>query len=123
MYRLAAVNLLLCTFAYLLHTGWAVKCSSKDGPSVQQTQTGFGRPPTFMVEVQNKCPTCPVINVHLKCGSFSQALVNPRLLKVVAYGDCVINSGLPFQPLQKFSFNYTHQKYLMQPSTWNFQCE
>lgn len=102
--------------------GLGAKCAT-NAPSVQQTQVGNGNPPRFMVEVQNNCPMCPVINIHLKCGSFPQALVNPRLLKVVAPEDCVVNGGLPLSPLQRFSFNYSHQKYLMHPSSWSFQCE
>ncbi|KAF9688320.1 hypothetical protein SADUNF_Sadunf02G0185200 [Salix dunnii] len=109
------------TFPSLIHSLGA-KCAA-NAPSVQQTQVGNGYPPKFMVEVQNNCPMCPVINIHLKCGSFPQALVNPRLLKVVAPDDCVVNGGLPLSPLQKISFNYSHQKYLMQPSSWSFQCE
>lgn len=66
---------------------------------------------------------CPVINVHLNCGNFPQRLVNPRLLKVLGGSDCVVNSGLPLAPLQKFSFNYSHSKFLMHPTTWYFQCE
>ncbi|KAJ6710819.1 hypothetical protein OIU74_011646 [Salix koriyanagi] len=70
------------TFPSLIHSLGA-KCAA-DAPSVQQTQVGNSYPPKFMVEVQNNCPMCPVINIHLKCGGFPQALVNPRLLKVVA---------------------------------------
>ncbi|KAJ4723036.1 tapetum determinant 1 [Melia azedarach] len=110
------------TFASLLHHGEGEKCSGND-PTLQQTQVGFGVPPVYVAEVKNNCPMCPVINVHLKCGNFSQALVNPRLLKVISYNDCVVNGGLPLAPLQKFSFNYSHSKYVMQPTTWFFQCE
>ncbi|KAJ6390162.1 hypothetical protein OIU77_024390 [Salix suchowensis] len=109
------------TFPSLIHSLGA-KCAA-DAPSVQQTQVGNGYPPKFMVQVQNNCPMCPVINIHLKCGGFPQALVNPRLLKVVAPDDCVVNGGLPLSPLQKISFNYSHQKFLMHPSSWSFQCE
>ncbi|EEF46723.1 uncharacterized protein At1g05835 [Ricinus communis] len=105
-----------------LHYGLGTKCETK-APAIQQTQVGYGYPPTFMVQVYNSCPMCPVINIHLKCGSFPQALVNPRLLKVLAFDDCVINGGLPLAPLQKFSFNYSHQQYLLHPATWYFQCE
>ncbi|KAJ7008663.1 hypothetical protein NC653_007351 [Populus alba x Populus x berolinensis] len=104
-FLLLAVSL---TFPSLIHCLGA-KCAT-NAPSVQQTQVGNGTPPSFMVEVQNNCPMCPVINIHLKCGSFPQALVNPRLLKVVAPDDCVVNGGLPLSPLQRFSFNYSHQK-------------
>jgi len=38
---------------------------------VQQTQVGFGEHPKFMLEVQNKCPMCPVINIHLNCRNFT----------------------------------------------------
>ncbi|KAL6344410.1 hypothetical protein AAG906_039666 [Vitis piasezkii] len=98
------------------------KCSA-DGPTVNQTQVGFGNPPKFMVEVHNNCAMCPVIDVHIKCGNFSQALVSPRLFKVLGHDNCVVNAGLPLPPLQKFSFNYSHQKYPMSPSIWYFQCE
>ncbi|XP_068316842.1 uncharacterized protein At1g05835 isoform X2 [Pyrus communis] len=104
--------------------GWGAKCSTnEEAPTVQQTQVEFGSSPKFMVQVNNKCPMCPIINVHLKCGSFPQALVNPRQLKVLAVDDCVVNGGLPLAPLQTFSFNYSHPKYLMYPKIWYFQCE
>lgn len=102
--------------------GLGAKCGS-NGPTIQQTQVGYGNPPKYIVEVYNRCPMCPVINIHLKCGSFPQALVSPRLLKVVAFDDCVVNGGLPLAPLQKFSFSYSHSKYLMPLATWSFQCE
>ncbi|KDP37880.1 hypothetical protein JCGZ_05762 [Jatropha curcas] len=107
---------------FTLHLGFGAKCSS-NGPTIQQTQVGYGLPPKYMVEVSNSCPMCPVINIHLKCGSFPQALVNPKFLKVLAFDDCVINGGLPLAPLQKFSFNYTHHKYILHPASWYFQCE
>ncbi|KAF3969783.1 hypothetical protein ACB098_04G040500 [Castanea mollissima] len=110
------------TFSCLLYHGLGAKCTA-NAPTVQQTQVGFGEPPKFMVDVHNNCPMCPIINIHLNCGNFPQTLVNPRLLKVLGYDDCVVNSGLPLAPLQKFSFNYTHQKLLMHPTTWYFQCE
>ncbi|KAI3956504.1 hypothetical protein MKW92_024780, partial [Papaver armeniacum] len=65
----------------------------------------------------------PAINIHVKCGSFTQDLVNPRLLKVLGKGDCVVNAGLPLGPLQKISFNYTHTKFNISTSTRYFQCE
>ncbi|XP_038690230.1 uncharacterized protein At1g05835 [Tripterygium wilfordii] len=106
-----------------LHYGWGEKCAG-NAPTVKQTQVGFAKPPKFLVEVQNNCPMCPVIDIHLRCGSFQQALVSPRLLKVVRKDDCVVNNGLPLAPMQKLSFSYSHQKYLMmQPSIWFFQCE
>ncbi|XP_009339906.2 uncharacterized protein At1g05835 [Pyrus x bretschneideri] len=122
-----AFMLLLCTsltLASLFPYGWGAKCSTnEEAPTVQQTQVEFGSSPKFMVQVNNKCPMCPIINVHLKCGSFPQALVNPRQLKVLAVDDCVVNGGLPLAPLQTFSFNYSHPKYLMYPKIWYFQCE
>ncbi|XP_042491787.1 uncharacterized protein At1g05835 [Macadamia integrifolia] len=105
-----------------LHNGWGLKCSS-NSPTVTQTQVGFGNPPKFMVEVQNSCPICPAIDVHVKCGSFNQALVNPRLFKVLGYNNCVVNGGLPLAPLAKISFNYSHPKFILSPSSWYFQCE
>ncbi|KAJ7957321.1 Protein TAPETUM DETERMINANT 1 like [Quillaja saponaria] len=124
--QLPALNFLWIslTLASLFHHGWALgaKCDM-NSPTLQQTQVGFGNPPIYMVEVQNNCPLCPVINIHLKCGNFSQSLVNPRLLKVLAYDNCVINGGLPLAPSQKFTFNYSHPKFLMRPTTWFFQCE
>ncbi|KAJ4832091.1 hypothetical protein Tsubulata_049430 [Turnera subulata] len=109
------------TFSSLTY-GLGSRCAG-NAPTVNQSQVGDGSRPKFMVEVYNSCPTCPVINIHLKCGSFPQALVNPRLLKVLAHDDCVINGGLPLAPLQKFSFSYIHQKFPLYPTTWYFQCE
>ena len=107
-----------------MFAGRGGKCgASEHAPTVQQTQVGTGKAPKFAVEVRNNCPMCPVIDVHLRCGSFPQALVNPRLLKVVGFDDCVVNAGLPLQPLQRLSFNYTHSKYLLRPNLWFFQCE
>ncbi|GJV62920.1 PHD finger protein [Tanacetum coccineum] len=86
---------------FLLHTGHAIngdKCE-KNGPSLKQTQTGFNKPPTYTVEVQNTCPTCPVIDIHVKCGNFSQGLVNPRVFRVLGQNDCVVNNGSPLEPL------------------------
>ncbi|XP_059653311.1 uncharacterized protein At1g05835 [Cornus florida] len=105
-----------------LHFGCGAKCST-NSPTVKQTQVGFGNPPKFMVEVENNCPMCPLIDLHIKCGAFSQALVSPRQFKVLGNDDCVVNGGLPLGPLQKISFNYSHKKYLMYPTTWFFQCE
>ncbi|KAA8527305.1 hypothetical protein F0562_034598 [Nyssa sinensis] len=125
MQTLPAFKLVLWTSLTLasLHFGCGAKCSGTNSPTVKQTQLEFKNPPKFMVEVQNNCPMCPVIDIHVKCGNFSQALVNPRLFKVLAFDDCVVNGGLPLGPLQKLSFNYSHQKYLMHPTTWYFQCE
>ncbi|KAL3724448.1 hypothetical protein ACJRO7_029593 [Eucalyptus globulus] len=110
------------SFSGLFHSGSGAKCAA-NGPTVKQTQVGFGDPPKFRVEVQNNCPMCPVINVHVECGSFSQSLVSPRLLKVVDRNDCVVGGGLPLPPLQKLSFTYSHSKYSLSPSSWDFQCE
>ncbi|KAM7252997.1 hypothetical protein ACFE04_025615 [Oxalis oulophora] len=100
----------------------AEKCQ-KNPPTVEQSQVGNANPPKYMVVVENKCPMCPVMNIHLKCGGFLQSLVTQRLVKVVSYDDCVVNSGLPLRPFQNFSFTYTHSKYLLHPSNWSFQCE
>lgn len=106
-----------------IHTaGLDAKCE-KYGPKLQQTRVSNTSPPKFMVEVYNSCPMCPLINIHLNCGNFPQSLVSPRLLKVLGHDDCVVNGGLPLQPLQKFSFNYSHPKYPFHPATWYFQCE
>nr|GFA57009.1 hypothetical protein [Tanacetum cinerariifolium] len=110
---------------FLLHTGHAIngdKCE-KNGPSLKQTQTGFNKPPTYTVEVQNTCPTCPVIDIHVKCGNFSQGLVNPRVFRVLGQNDCVVNNGSPLEPLQKMSFKYSHSMYALNPSAWYYQCE
>ncbi|KAF5201873.1 Phd finger protein [Thalictrum thalictroides] len=112
----------LLAFAYLFNQGWSSKCAA-DIPTVKQTQVGFKKPPIFLVEVQNNCPMCPVIDVHVKCGNFSQDHVNPNLFKVLGHNDCVVNGGLPLAPLQKISFNYSHRKFVMSPSIWYFQCE
>ncbi|KAI6693850.1 hypothetical protein NL676_021560 [Syzygium grande] len=113
---------LFISFSSLLQFGSGARCTT-NGPTVKQTQVGFGDPPKFRVEVQNNCPMCPVINVHVKCGSFDQSLVSPRLLKVVDHDDCVVGGGLPLPPLQKLSFTYAHLKYSLNPSSWDFQCE
>ncbi|KAK9138619.1 hypothetical protein Sjap_009213 [Stephania japonica] len=113
----------LTGLAFLLQIGQSAECGYRNKPTIQQTQVGFGSPPKFMVEVQNKCPMCPVINIHVKCVSFTQDLVDPRKFKVLNHSDCVVNSGLPLAPLQKVSFNYSHNKFLMSTSNWNFQCE
>ncbi|XP_015887118.3 uncharacterized protein At1g05835 [Ziziphus jujuba] len=125
--RLILLSITLVTvYSSLLLSGLGAKCSVNDhnhAPTVKQTQVGLGNPPKFLVEISNNCPMCPVIDIHLKCGSFPQALVSPRLLKVIGFDDCVVNGGLPLPSLQKFSFNYSHSKYLMRPSVWYFQCE
>ncbi|KAL6002849.1 hypothetical protein ACLOJK_023071 [Asimina triloba] len=125
----SALSLLLRSFlpaAFLLLHGArgcaGARCSSSN-PTVEQSQVGFGTPPKFWVEIQNKCPMCPAINIHVRCGNFSQALVSPKLFKVIAYDDCVVNGGLPLAPLQKFSFTYSHPKFLLSLKTWSFQCE
>ncbi|KAG7990894.1 hypothetical protein I3843_02G047500 [Carya illinoinensis] len=110
------------TFSCLLNQGLGANCAG-NSPTVNQTEVGFGEPPKFMVDVQNKCPMCPIINVHLNCGSFPQRLVSPRLLKVIGFDDCVLNAGLPLAPLQTFSFNYSHHMFVMHPTNWSFQCE
>ncbi|KAK9141119.1 hypothetical protein Scep_010800 [Stephania cephalantha] len=79
-----ALKLAFCALAgsaFLLQIGQSAECGNKNKPTIQQTQVGFGSPPKFMVEVQNKCPMCPVINIHVKCGSFTQDLVDPRNLQ------------------------------------------
>ncbi|MCL7050806.1 hypothetical protein MKW94_006162 [Papaver nudicaule] len=121
-FLLLAWGALLVT-ASLPNHGLGAECGDKNAPTVKQTKVGFGNPPKFMVEVQNNCTMCPAINIHVKCGSFTQDLVNPRLLKVLGKGDCVINGGLPLGPLQRISFNYTHTKFNISTSTWYFQCE
>ncbi|PIA29883.1 hypothetical protein AQUCO_05800158v1 [Aquilegia coerulea] len=125
MLNLAVFKLMLgalLAFACFFNQGWSSKCAA-DNPTVKQTQVGFQKTPIFLVEVQNNCPMCPVIDIHVKCGNFLQDLVNPKLFKVLGHNDCVVNGGLPLAPLQKISFNYSHQKFLMSPSIWYFQCE
>ncbi|KAJ4956727.1 hypothetical protein NE237_013510 [Protea cynaroides] len=119
-YLKAAIGTLLILAS--LHNGCGLKCSA-NSPTVTQTQVGFNNPPKFMVEIKNNCPMCPAIDIHLKCGSFSQGLVNPRLLKVLGYNNCVVNGGLPLAALAKISFNYSHEKFILSPSSWYFQCE
>ncbi|GLT53236.1 hypothetical protein SLA2020_265220 [Shorea laevis] len=46
------------TFSCLLYHGLGANCAA-NSPTVQQTQVGFGNPPKFMVEVQNKLPYVP----------------------------------------------------------------
>lgn len=106
----------------LFFVGWAAKCV-KDVPAVKQTQVGFEQPPKFAVTIQNSCPTCPVINIHVKCGAFSQSLADPGVFRVVRADDCVVNGGLPLGPLQSVAFNYTHQRFQMSPKSWSYQCE
>lgn len=109
-------------FFFFFCAGLAAHCK-KNIPMVQQIQVGFGKPPTFMVVVQNSCPMCPAIDVHLKCAAFTQSLVDPRVFRVVRYDDCVVGGGLPLAPLQKISFNYTHEKFILSLKSWSFQCE
>ncbi|KAI3676896.1 hypothetical protein L1987_86511 [Smallanthus sonchifolius] len=52
--------------------GSGERCERKE-PSLKLTQTGFKKPPTYTVEIQN---ACPVIDVHVKCGNFSQGLIS-----------------------------------------------
>ncbi|KAI3875743.1 hypothetical protein MKX03_023666 [Papaver bracteatum] len=77
--------------------GSGAESGDKNKPTVKQTKVGSRNPPKFMVEVQNNCTMFPAINIHVKCGSFTQDLVKPRLLKVLGKGDCVVNAGFPTQ--------------------------
>ncbi|KAF3776765.1 Uncharacterized protein EJ110_NYTH44162 [Nymphaea thermarum] len=115
VFAMAAISLLIIQVA-------GSRCEN-NGPSVRQVQVGFGKLPQFMVEIKNNCPMCPVTEVHVRCANLSQNLVDPRMLKVLHFDDCVVNGGLPLAPMQKLSFNYTHQKFQLMPKTWNFQCE
>ncbi|KAL4193065.1 hypothetical protein AMTRI_Chr06g175050 [Amborella trichopoda] len=109
--------------ALLFQGGGGVRCG-KNGPSVQQTQVGYGAKPKFRVEVRNNCPMCPVIDVHLKCNGFSQALIPPKLLKLIAPNDCVVNGGLPLGPSQRLAFAYSHTPPIsFSPLSWSLQCE
>ncbi|KNA10136.1 hypothetical protein SOVF_147190 [Spinacia oleracea] len=124
----AMFKLLFCSslvvIAFLLphtHGKDTISRCVKNVPSVKQTQVGKGK---YRVDVKNNCGTCPVIDVHVKCGNFSQSEVDPKLFKVLKFDDCVVNYGLPLLPLQIISFNYTHPtKYPLHPNTWYFQCE
>ncbi|XP_068652365.1 uncharacterized protein At1g05835 [Aristolochia californica] len=121
---MAALKILFWIVAasYLLHHGRSARCGANQ-PSVRQIQVGFGQPPKYDVQVMNNCATCPAINIHINCGGFPQVLVDPKVFKVLKYDDCIVNGGLPLAPLQKISFNYSHNKFTMSPKTWFFQCE
>ncbi|KAK1318192.1 Uncharacterized protein QJS10_CPB04g01375 [Acorus calamus] len=106
-----------------VHHGLGARCGNNI-PTVKQSQLGSDRIPKFIVEVKNNCAMCPVIDIHVKCGNFSQTLVNMKLFKVVGYDDCIVNQGLPLAPLQKLSFSYSnHHMIPMTVKTWFFQCE
>ncbi|XP_074287133.1 uncharacterized protein At1g05835 [Silene latifolia] len=124
-HQLSLFKLLLTCFLLFLHSsnGSVISTSRcmKNGPSVNQTQVGKAR---FRVDVVNNCGTCPVTDIHVKCGKFPQSLVDPKLFKVLKFDDCVVNSGLPLLPLQTLSFNYSRRtKFPLNPSSWFFQCE
>ncbi|KFK42917.1 hypothetical protein AALP_AA1G055100 [Arabis alpina] len=108
----------------LLQIGFGEKCGSKSSePMVKQTQVK-GR--KYKVEVMNKCPMCPIINLRLKCQGFPQSLVDPTLLRVLSSstGNCVVNDGLPLSPMETLSFNYSNSHQLaLRPLSWSFQCE
>lgn len=112
-----------------LCTGFGEKCDSKSSePMVRQTQVklvGEGNK-KFRVEVMNKCPMCPIINLRLKCQGFPQPLVDPTLLRVLSSsaGNCVVNDGLPLSPMETLSFNYSNSyQFALRPLSWSFQCE
>ncbi|KAK9684171.1 hypothetical protein RND81_10G191400 [Saponaria officinalis] len=124
--QLSLFKLLFCSsfLLTLLHlstgTGLTTRCV-KNGPSINQTQVGKAK---FRVDVVNNCGTCPVTDIHVKCGRFPQSLVDPKMFKVLKFDDCVVNSGLPLLPLQTLSFNYSRpRKYPLFPTSWFFQCE
>ncbi|KAL5703185.1 hypothetical protein ACHQM5_028309 [Ranunculus cassubicifolius] len=112
----------LLTLSFFVQNGKSARCSGEN-PTVEQTQVGFGKPPKFLVEIRNNCQMCPVIDLHVKCGNFPQALVKQRIFKVLGRNDCVVNAGFPLAPLEKISFNYSHPRFVLSPSTWYFQCE
>ncbi|ESQ36334.1 hypothetical protein EUTSA_v10009110mg [Eutrema salsugineum] len=111
----------------LLQTGFGEKCESKSSePTVRQAQVKWREGKKFRVEVMNKCPMCPIINLRLKCQGFPQSLVDPALLRVLSSsaGNCVVNDGLPLSPMQTLSFNYSNSHQLaLRPFSWSFQCE
>nr|VDD08397.1 unnamed protein product [Brassica rapa] len=111
----------------LLQTGFGEKCDSKSSePTVRQTQVKLGEGKKFRVEVMNKCPMCPIINLRLKCQGFPQSLVDPTLLRVLSSsaGNCVVNDGLPLSPMETLSFNYSSSnQFALSPLSWSFQCE
>ncbi|KAL9247440.1 hypothetical protein vseg_020872 [Gypsophila vaccaria] len=123
---LSLLKLLLWTSFLLTHlqfsngSGLTTRCL-KNGPSIKQTQVGKAK---FRVDVVNNCGTCPVTDIHVKCGKFPQSLVDPKMFKVLKFDDCVVNSGLPLLPLQILTFNYSRPtKYPLFPTSWFFQCE
>ncbi|CAN7053629.1 unnamed protein product [Brassica oleracea var. botrytis] len=111
----------------LLQTGFGEKCDSRSSePTVRQTQVKLGEGKKFRVEVMNKCPMCPIINLRLKCQGFPQSLVDPTLLRVLSSsaGNCVVNDGLPLSPMETLSFNYSSSyQFALSPLSWSFQCE
>ncbi|XP_010522206.1 PREDICTED: uncharacterized protein At1g05835 [Tarenaya hassleriana] len=119
-----------CLALLALQRGMGAKCGGKsNAPTVRQRQEigGGGGGTKFRVEIRNNCPTCPVINLHLRCKGFTQSAVDPSVLRLVSSssrGDCVANDGLPLGPFQAFSFSYTHSlPFPLFPSSWSFQCE
>ncbi|WZZ11564.1 hypothetical protein YC2023_097485 [Brassica napus] len=111
----------------LTRKGFGEKCDSKSSePTVRQTQVKLGEGKKFRVEVMNKCPMCPIINLRLKCQGFPQSLVDPTLLRVLSSsaGNCVVNDGLPLSPMETLSFNYSSSnQFALSPLSWSFQCE
>ncbi|CAN8295408.1 unnamed protein product [Cochlearia groenlandica] len=111
----------------LLQTGFGEKCESRSSePTVRQTVVKLREGNKFRVDVMNKCPMCPVINLRLQCQGFPQSIVDPTLLRVLSSsaGNCVVNDGLPLSPMETLSFNYSNShQFALRPLSWSFQCE
>lgn len=90
---------------------------------VRQIQVGYSTPPRFKVQVENPCPTCPAINIHVRCGNFQQRLADPRVFRVLGYDDCVVYGGRPLSAMQSVSFTYAHDKFPMALKYSDLLCE
>ncbi|GER44514.1 tapetum determinant 1 [Striga asiatica] len=90
---------------------WSEKCSKSDivisqGPT-EPLPNGI---PTYTVEIMNVCVSgCYISAIHLNCGWFSSArLANPRVIKRLAFNDCLVNNGKPLANGRTLSFQYAN---------------
>ncbi|KAJ7541137.1 hypothetical protein O6H91_10G048000 [Diphasiastrum complanatum] len=59
----------------------------------------------WRVNVTNYCH-CNAIGIHVHCGSFAPKIVDPAILFVLGYDDCLLNGGHHLSPLETISFEY-----------------
>ncbi|GER52843.1 tapetum determinant 1 [Striga asiatica] len=67
--------------------------------------------PTYTVSIENVCLSglCTFSDIHMSCGWFSSArLVDPKVFRRLAYDDCLVNDGGPFNPGDTLSFQYAN---------------